>query len=281
MHLKARIQAHPLVAYFVVTYAISWLGALLVAAPALLAGKTPSQTVGLVMFPVMLLGPSLAGIILTGVVDGRAGLRDLFSRIGRWRVGPQWYLAALLIPPALILAVLLALRALVSPAFAPHLFPLGITFGVVAGLLEEIGWTGYAFPKLRARHGALAGSLILGVLWGLWHLPVVDYLGAASPHGVYWLPYFLAFVAILVPIRVLIGWVYSNTRSVLLAQLMHASATGFLAMLSPSPVSPAQEAAWYAVYAAVLWGAVALIIGLVIARNGTSFVRQPVPAKAR
>src|SRR5262245_60151738 len=221
MRVKAHIQAHPLVAYFVVTYAISWMGAFLVVAPALLAGKPPSQTDGLLMFPAMLLGPSLAGITLTGVVDGRSGLHELFSRIGRWRVRPQWYLAALLIPPALILAVLLALRTLVSAAFAPHLFPIGITFGLVAGLLEEIGWTGYALPKLRAQHSTLTASLILGVLWGLWHLPVVDYLGAASPHGAYWLPFFLAFVAILMPIRVLIAWVYSNTGSVLLTQLMH------------------------------------------------------------
>lgn len=57
----------------------------------------------------------------------------------------------------------------------------------------------------------------LGVVWGLWHAPVVDYLGAAAPHGVYWVPFFLTFVAMVMAVRVLIGWIYSNTGSILLA----------------------------------------------------------------
>jgi membrane protease YdiL (CAAX protease family) len=276
MNVQAFVRRHPVATYFGMTYTISWVGAFLVVAPKLIRGEAIPQLDGALMFPVMLLGPSLAGITLTALVDGRSGLRDLFARMGRWRVRPQWYAAALLIPPALILVVLLVLRTLASPVFAPHLFPLGFSFGLVAGFFEEIGWTGYAFPKMRAQSSALTASLLLGVLWGLWHLPVVDYLGAASPHGAYWLPYFLAFVAVVSAMRVLIAWVYSNTSSVLLAQLMHASSTGFLAMLSPSPISPAREALWYAVYAAVLWGAVALVA----ATYGKRLVRKPMPAAA-
>lgn len=91
----------------------------------------------------------------------------------------------------------------------------------------------------------------------------------------YWLPFFLAFIAVLTAMRVLIVWVYSNTNSVLLAQLMHASSTGFLVILGPSHISPIQEVLWYAVYAAVLW----VVVAIVIARYGKGLVRQPMQVK--
>jgi len=89
------------------------------------------------------------------------------------------------------------------------------------------------------------------------------------------LPFFLAFIALVAAMRVLIVWVYSNTNSVLLAQLMHASSTGFLIILSPSSVSPAQETLWYAIYAAVLW----LVVALVATRYGKRLVQQPLQVK--
>ena len=134
---------------------------------------------------------------------------------------------------------------------------------------------GYAFPKMQSKYTALPASLLLGVLWGLWHAPVVDYLGAAAPHGLYWLPFFLVFIAIVMAIRVLIVWVYSNTSSVLLAQFMHASSTAFLVILGPVSLSPAQETLWYAVYAAALW----IVVALVIARYGERLTRQPTQVK--
>ena len=270
MNLKAFIQRHQVASYFVMTYTISWLGALLVVAPKLISGAAIQTVDGLIMFPVMLLGPSIAGITMTAIVDGRSGLRDLRSRMGHWRVGGQWY-AAVLIPPALIMLVLLALSALVSRDFTSGLFALGLAFGLPAGFLEEIGWTGYAFPKMRLKQSPLSASLLLGVIWGLWHLPVIDFLGAASPHGAYWLPYALAFIVAMTAIRVLIAWVYSNTSSVLLAQLIHISSTGSLVMFSPSSIAPAQEALWYAVYAIALW----VVVAIVVTVYGKSLVRQP------
>src|SRR5215469_4555103 len=83
-------------AYFVLTFAISWLGALAVAAPHLLRHQPPTKTTGIVIFPVMLLGPCLAGVVLTGVVDGQAGLRHLFSSMSPATAPVRWY-AALLI----------------------------------------------------------------------------------------------------------------------------------------------------------------------------------------
>ena len=80
--------------------------------------------------------------------------------------------------------------------FAPNTFPVGVAFGLVAGLLEEIGRMRYAFPKMRHTRSALSAALILGLLWSAWHLPVIGNLGTATPHGPYWLRYLLAFNAI-------------------------------------------------------------------------------------
>jgi membrane protease YdiL (CAAX protease family) len=220
----------------------------------------------LTTFPLMVVGVGLTGIALTAAVDGRAGLGSLFGRIGRWRVGIAWYAVALLLPPVLIGAVLFVLRSTVSPAFAPNFFLLGILFGVPAGFFEEIGWTGYLLPRLVAKRNALPAAIGLGVLWGLWHTPVVDSLGSASPHGAAWLGFFLAFVALVAAIRVVIVWLYRNTGSVLLAQILHASSTGSLVIFGPAGVTPGQEALWYAVYAAVLW----VVVGAIARRYGTS-----------
>lgn len=264
------MKRHPVVAYFVLTFTISWLGALAVVAPRLLRGEAIPKFSGILMFPVMLVGPVASGILLTRVVDGTSGLRDLFSRMRRIRVGAQWY-AALLIPPATILLVLLVLQTFVSPVFAPNRFFVGASFGILAGFFEEIGWTGFAFPKMSGTGNMLSAGIGLGVLWGIWHTPVIDYLGTATPHGTYWLPYFLAFTATMTAMRVLISWIYANTKSVALAQLMHASSTGSLVVLSPNRVTAAQEAMWYAIYAATLWltvGIVATLFGKGLTRKG-------------
>jgi membrane protease YdiL (CAAX protease family) len=256
---EAIIRRHPVVTYFALTFLISWAGALAVTAPHLIRHQVLPQMTGILMFPVMLLGPSLAGIVLTKIVDGKSGLRVLFSQMFRAWVAPRWY-TALLLPPALVLTVLLVLERLVSPVYAPNRFFMGILFGIPAGFLEEIGWMGYAFPKMQSESNGLAPSILLGLLWSLWHLPVINYLGTATPHGAYWLPFFLAFSLAMTAMRVLIAWIYTNTKSVLLAQFMHVSSTGSLVIFSAARVTAAQEAIWYALYGTVLWIAVGIVV---------------------
>ena len=255
------VKRHPVTIYFALTFAVSWLGAFAVAAPRLLRGEAIPKFAGLMMFPAMLLGPSAVGILLTRLVDGPTGLRDLFSRMRRVRVPLRWY-AALLIPPVFVLTVLSCMKTFVSPIFAPNRFFIGIGFGFVAGFFEEIGWMGFAFPKMRRPDNALAPALLLGLLWGCWHIPVIDFLGTSTPHGSYWLPFFLAFTAALTAMRILIAWVYTNTNSVVLAQLLHASSTGSLIVFSPPGASAAQESLWYAIYAASLWLLVAIVAAI-------------------
>jgi len=81
---------------------------------------------------------------------------------------------------------------------------------------------GYAFPKIRSQSNGLSAGVVFGLLWALWHSPVIDYLGTATPHDADWRPSFLAFTLVMTAMRVLITWIYSNTKSALLAQLMHA-----------------------------------------------------------
>ncbi len=256
--LKAFPKNHPVLSYFLLTFAVSWTCALSVAAPDLLRHAPLNKMTGILMFPAMLLGPSLGGLILIRIVDGKNGLQDLFHRIFRGRMPVRWY-AALLLPPATVLAVLFALQTFVSPVYAPNLFLIGIFFGIPAGLLEEIGWTGYAFRKMGSHNSALGPSIVLGLLWATWHLPVVNYLGTATPHGSYWFAFFLVFTVAMTAMRVLICWLYTNTESVLLAQLMHISSTGSLVVFSAPRVTAAQEVLWYGVYGALLWLAVAIV----------------------
>jgi len=109
------------------------------------------------------------------------------------------------------------------------------------------------------KYSALSSALIIGVLWAVWHLPVVNFLGAAGPHGPYWAAFFLAFGVALIAVRVLIVWVYRNTRSLFLCQLMHVIFTGSLIAFGAPKVSSGQEALWYAIYGLALWFVVATI----------------------
>jgi membrane protease YdiL (CAAX protease family) len=178
MTIKAFIERHPLPAYFALAFAISWGGVLLViGGPGGIRGTT-AQTDPLFPFVylAMLAGPSVAGILLTALVHGRAGLRNFLSRSLKWRVGARWYAVALLTAPLLMTATLFAL-SLTSPIFLPGMFTspdkaslvlFGIAVGLGAGLFEELGWTGFAVPGVRLRYGGLLTGLIVGGLWGAW-----------------------------------------------------------------------------------------------------------------
>jgi membrane protease YdiL (CAAX protease family) len=229
-------------------------------------GEALRFTDALLMFPLMLIGPSLSGVAMSGIVDGKSGFRDLFYRMRLWRVGARWY-SAILIFPILILAVQLGLAALLSRDFLPVFFPMGILIGFMTGFFEEIGWTGFALPKMLLKHSALAAGVFLGVLHSLWHL-AADYLAASGARGVYWLPHFVMFLVSMTAMRVLVVWVYTNTKSILLAQLMHASSTGFLSILVPLSLSPQNDTVFYGVYSVALWAAVMVVV----ARHGKHLV---------
>jgi membrane protease YdiL (CAAX protease family) len=252
-------RRHPLSSYYALTYGISWGGILIVlgASGFNLSVVSPLDT-GLI-FVSMLLGPSTAGLSLTALLDGRQGLRRLVSSLARWRAGAQWYALALLTMPLLLSAILSCLTVFIDPAYAPHFrWPL-FAIGLVAGGFEEIGWTGFATPRLLARQRLPTAGIALGSTWALWHAPV-DFCQNFSAMGSYWLLQFAIFyVATLTAYRLLMTWVYANAQSLSLAMLMHASYTGWLFVLYPA-TSSAQGLAWQSAMAAGLWAVVVVVM---------------------
>jgi membrane protease YdiL (CAAX protease family) len=222
-----------------------------------------------------------AGLSMTVLVDGRAGLRRLAAGLRRWQVGIRWYLVALLTGPAVIGATTLGL-SFSFQEFRPNFVPAadafglvvaGLALGLMVGLLEELGWTGFALPWLRRRFSVHITGLIMGLLWGAWHFPMFG--GTTDPSGT--LPNLLVVVVFLFawlpPYRVLMVWVYDRTQSLLLAILMHApiSATTFvLAALGSEATSGVPLVIPVLIWGAVLW----LIVGVVAWVNGGRLTRR-------
>ena len=236
------VRRHPLLAYFGLAFLWTW--ALLVpfaldsnpAGLGLFPGVLPDGAF-FIAFVLATFGPLLAGLLVTGALEGRAGIRRLLGRIVQWRVGLRWYLAALLS----FFIVFLAAYSLVyqgAPLVAlaqqwPLLFtaflPGVLVQLIVPALGEEPGWRGFALPRLQAQWGPVGGSLVLGLLHGFWHLPVMFtlLLGPFSLSGL------AAFVLTAAGGTFIYTWIYNHTRgSVLIAMLIHAASNSASAVLS-------------------------------------------------
>ncbi|HSR21009.1 MAG TPA: CPBP family intramembrane glutamic endopeptidase [Anaerolineales bacterium] len=293
--LAAIVRRHPVFIYYLLVFAISSGGILLlIGGPAgLPATADEFERLIAVAIPVQLGGPSIAGLLLTGVVGGRAGFRELLARLRRWRVHPGWYAVALFTAPVVFAAVHLILGR-VSEAYTPGLLTTpnragfllsGLMSALVVGILEEIGWTGFAIPRLLPRRGLLTTGLIVGILWGGWHLLPHNFWAAQIsagdlPMGIFILINGIGYlVGQLVAFRVLMVWVYEHTGSLLLAMLMHASLTGCTFILGPGALAIAGRPLliYSYVLAAGFWVMVA-VVGL--ARKGRLEVARPHAAGA-
>jgi membrane protease YdiL (CAAX protease family) len=280
--IRAFIRRQPVATYFALTFAISWGGFLLVVGPGGFA-STSWQTDARFPFAVlaMLAGPSVAGVLLTGLVDGKAGLREVLSRLLRWRVGARWYAVALLLAPLLAAAVLFAL-SLSSPIFTTGDKAAVLLAGIAAGLttvLEEVGWTGFAVPRLRRRYTIVTTGLIVGVLWGAWH-----FLQGLYISGTYAGPLPLALflplncfgaIAQLTAYRVLLVWVYDRTGSLLVVTLMHASLTASTIFIFTPLATGVSFLAYVWLLAAALWA----VVGVVALANGRHLSRRALRAQ--
>ncbi len=218
--VTASIKRHPLVAFFVLSYALMWMW-------------LPLASISL-MLPLFIgtFGPALAAIIVTALTEGKAGLKALLRRVAVWRVGAQWYVAAVGLPVALGLAALGASLLLgASPQVAP--LPLFNLIIVVFHVGEELGWRGYALPKMLATRSALSASVIVGALHAVWHLPL--FLMPGMP--LYGLS-FAAYLPMVIAFGIVFTWLYNHTRgSVLIATLFHGAINNagiFYAGLDPA-----------------------------------------------
>jgi membrane protease YdiL (CAAX protease family) len=280
------MRRRPLAAYVVLTFAISWGGVLLLIGTRAIWGTAPTDGPRfLYALLAMLAGPSVASLLLTATLEGRDGLTELWSRIARWRVPVCWYAVALLAAPLLWMATLLVLSS-ISPVFSagivtapdkPGRILAGLAVALAAGCVEELGWTGFATPRLRHRHGILATGWILGAIWGLWHLLTnVLWSSAALAGGLPRSFYLTLSVAGLVvgylpAFRVLMVWVYERTQSLLVAMLMHVSLTASVLIFEPEGLSGAELLTCAFALAATTWAAV----GAVAAWNRWSFSGGP------
>jgi uncharacterized protein len=243
------LARHPLTFYFLIAFAFSWLIFLPIELTYFGVLNLSDSLVG-VLGITGLLGSILSGFTMTAVTEGREGIAHWLRRIVWWRVGFVWYLFALVgLPLVMVLATIIfrpgaleSFQTLAPLSVVPYLS--AFVFMVLIGgpLFEEPGWSGFAQPRLQQLHGPLAGGLILGSLWALWHLPGFlipsEGLTDIPPRGT--VLDFVVFALALTGLRLIIQWVFNNTRgSVLMAILVHASWNTFysaaLIQLFPAP----------------------------------------------
>jgi len=271
--LRDSLQRHPALTYFALTFAISWVGGIAIIASELTGlMATQEEFVRLLPLwvPLLVLGPSLAGVLSTAT-GGWAALRAYAARLVDWRVGARWYAVALLAAPLYYAATALAFAA-VDPAYLPALIttetpgPLlgrSLAIALTAGFFEELGWTGFAVPALRRRHDVLGTGLILGVLWGLWHFLPKIWGAEAAGVGDYMLVDLTAAVVGLTGFRILMVMVYERTGGNLpIGMLMHVGLTTSTLVLQPA-LTGAPLVRILVVLSIAPW----LIVGAVLLRN--------------
>jgi membrane protease YdiL (CAAX protease family) len=219
--ITTRTRAFPLVAYFVLAYALSWI--ILVPAGFGLLPDSASVLAWLAPF-----GPAVAAFIVTALTGGRPAVRQLLRRLVQWRVGVRWYLLVLLgIPLLELLGAFVVLGSVPLDDIArnwPVIFtgylPAVVYVAIFTGLAEEPGWRGFALPRLQDRHGPLLATAVLAVLWGMWHLPNVLFGGWTGLSFSLWM-------ALTIASTFIYTWVFNHTGgSILLAALLHGAING-------------------------------------------------------
>jgi uncharacterized protein len=218
---RVKVKNHPVIWFYILAFAISWFGwvPLALGSRGIAPFDNPYFQI-LLIFPAV--GPTLAAVIVSMTVLGKTGVRSLFKAFTHWRVGFLWYIVAVLGPVVLSFAAQLITRLFGLPAI--HSGQQGFSFfltvlvsSLVANPWEELGWRGFALPRLQKQYNALLASLIVGLLWGLWHLPLFFWVGGSMAEYPF-IPWFIGLIAN----TFLFTWLYNSTKgSLLLVALFH------------------------------------------------------------
>lgn len=201
----------------------------------------------------MVHAPTIAAMIVVYSDERFLGLRNLFRQLKYWRYNFKWYLRALLIFPLSILVSLFLISFFVQ-SIAPTLFLSVLAFGTFfSALWEEIGWTGYATPRILKRYRPLKAAIAFGVIHTFWHL-ASDYWGSSLYYGSLYLYtiHFLLWMAGLIILRMIIFWIYIRTGSLVLGWLTHFSYTGGQLFLVPLTLTAVETILWNSAFVLVL-----------------------------
>jgi len=226
-------------------------------------------------------GPSISAIIITAKLQGRTGVRELFRKLFLWRVGVRWYLIAFFVAPVLV-GIGLAIYALMGGKtgdMSISALPLALIFFVSAiptgALGEELGWRGFLLPQLRKKGGAAVASLIVGVVWFSWHIPLFwGPTGTTVSGQPVTLQAVAGYFCFVISISFIFTWLCENTNgSVLLAILLHASLNaGIPFLFFPDIALPAggspSEALRAATHLAII--PIGIAIALILIKYGTN-----------
>lgn len=260
------IARHPLASFFILAYAISWLawspwwlgqdGLGLLPIPGSL------QIVALVN-PLGIFGPAAAALLVIRATEGRAGVRHFWRNVTRLRLRLSWWGAALLGVPAMLLVGAILLPGTLSSFTTDGLsavliiYPvqlLGIVF--LGGGLEEIGWRGFAQPKLQKTTSPLAAALLIGIVWAAWHAPLFLTQTWDTPRST--IAQVLLYVVVVIGLSVIMAWVRNRSDSTLAAVLAHSSVNGFIGVLVVAfPGSLVETTNW--------WGLGVILAAVVVA----------------
>ena len=260
------LKNNQVLSYFILTFIISWGTILCIVGPNGLPAATEEdkQAIGLGL----LLGPSMAAFILTAVLEGRVGFRGLLpiTSINLSQIEGSsicYYAIALLIAPLSSVVTLLMLSTFVSEAYTPKLFTstdkpslvlTGISVGYIIATFEEIGWSGYAVPRLLQTHGVLQTGVITGVIWGLWHFPPFWEVDTFSSR-IHLLLLFGRLFTWIVFYRVIMVWIYSRMKrsgALMMMILMHTSLVFCMIAIEP-PLQGSDLLIYILSWTVVLW----------------------------
>ena len=272
--IPSLVRRYPLIAFFAIAYVLTWIGWIL---PGLIYKETPLTFILALPFLLMVPGPLYAALIVTALTEGRAGVMALLRRFTIWRVGWGWFAVALLMAP--VICVLPAYLNMVFGAPNPTvaliaalpsmlmMFAIRLVNPLDGPMQEELGWRGFALPRLQQNYVPLVASAILGVFVVVWHVPLV-LLGMLPAYAL-----FATFA-----FTIVFGWLFNNVMGSVLMTLIAHSADGLV--LTGSLGLNEADSTRHIMILVVVWCVVGLVVALIYGPTLRSRFGRPLVAAA-